>query len=132
MPPTRRRFLLASSSTLLLSGCTQFGDSAATIVELDVVLVNGQDEPLTFRFALETDDGLGKWSSYEVEPAQRRTVTVTPPENQEVVVIHGSVAGYDVGAELLEYESREVCPRIVFEYELADEPTILQSTDVSC
>ena len=132
MPPTRRRVLLGSATLPLLPGCTRLGEPAFEIVELEVVLVNGQDEPLTFRFALETTDGTGEWSSYEVEPHDRRTVTVAPPEDRSVVGIRASVAGHDVTAELLEGESGEACPRIFVEYELAETPTILQSTDVTC
>lgn len=116
----------------LLAGCTRLGGSSTGIHELEVVLVNGQDEPLTFRFALETPDGIGQWSSYEVDSGERRSVMVTPPENDEVVAIHASVAGYSLSADLLERRSDGLCPKLYVEFELADRPTILESADVGC
>lgn len=132
MPFTRRTVLLAGSTLPLLSGCTQLDGPSTPIVEMDVVLVNGRAEPLTFRFVLETTDGLGAWSVHEVAPEDRKSVTVEPPANRDVVGIRALVAGYSAGAGLFEYDSDAVCPRVYIEFGLADTPTIVQPADVSC
>lgn len=132
MPFTRRDVLLAGSTSTLLAGCTRSSDSPANIVELEIVLGNGQDKTLTFQFALETADGVGRWSSREVKPGKRKSVSVAPPKKRDLVAIHGAVAGYSVSQELLPYDSASVCPKLLIEYGAADEPTILQSTDVRC
>lgn len=131
MPTTRRGILLSGCTLSLLSGCAGLGGPSGTIDELEVVLVNGQDEPLTFEFALETPDGVGEWSSYDVGPDERKSVTVTPPE-ADVVAIRASVADHSLSADLLEHGSGEVCPKLYIEFELADRPTILESADASC
>lgn len=132
MSATRRRFLLSSCSFPLLSGCAGFTESAPRVVKLEIVMANGQDELLTFRFALESPDDIGDWSAYEVEPGERRVETIVPKESRSVVGIRASVAEHEVSAELLAGNSDKICPRVVIEFELSARPTILQSTDIDC
>lgn len=136
MPPTRRRFLIGSTSAVaLLSGCTRFGDNTATVTELEVDLANGTDNRHVFHFAVETADGLGEWESHAVSPGTRESVVREPPENYDPVAIHGVVDDRPTRGELLGgggAETGGICLRIVFEYGLGEDPTFLESTDVRC
>lgn len=129
---SRRDFLFASSTLPILSGCAQFENSSTDIDNLSIILVNGQDKKYTYGFALETTEGRQEWSSYKLKAKSKKTITVELPEKEKVIAIHGSVAGHTLREELQDYTSEEVCPEIYIEYELADKPTILQSTNVSC
>ncbi|MFC7079670.1 hypothetical protein [Halorussus caseinilyticus] len=132
MPLSRRDVLLASSTLPLFSGCSQFDSPSSDIANLTIILVNGQDKKHTYRFALETTEGRQEWSSHRLKAKSKETIRVEPPKKEKVIAIHGSVAGYTLREELQDYSSQKVCPEIYIEYELADKPTILQSTDISC
>ncbi|WP_276298790.1 hypothetical protein [Halorussus lipolyticus] len=129
---SRREILLASSTLPLLSGCAQFNSSSTDIASLTIILVNGQEKTYTYKFALETTEGRQEWSSHKLKSKSEKTIKLELPKNEEIVAIHGSVAGYTLREELQDYTSQKVCPEIYLEYELADKPTILQSTNVDC
>lgn len=106
-------------------------EPAFEMVELEVVFANGQNEALTFEFAVETEDGVGECSFYEVKAEEGRTATLEAPEG-DVIGFRAAVDSYNVSGELLQGDVDEPCPRIVVDYSLRETPAILQSTEVRC
>ncbi|USZ71220.1 hypothetical protein [Natronosalvus halobius] len=46
-------------------------------------LSNQTDESLTFHFALEADDGLGRWYDFDLEADTRREVSLQPTSERK-------------------------------------------------
>ncbi|WP_227353189.1 hypothetical protein [Haladaptatus salinisoli] len=136
MSSTRRRFLLGGVSTVApFSGCTRFGDGAATVAELEVEFVNGTNVRQMFHFAVEAAEGLGEWESRDVAPETRESVVREPPGGYDPVAIHGVVDDHPTSGELVGVgggETGGVCLRVLFEYGMGAEPTFLQSSDTRC
>ena len=135
MPATRRRVLAASATALgLLGGCAGLRDRSATVEELTVVCFNRSDERHTFRFAVETADGLGEWESREVAPGTKESVVREPAAGEPPVAVRGTVDGKSARGRVFGVENadRPRCLRIRFEYGLTDEPVFLQSSDADC
>lgn len=136
MPSTRRQVLVTGSSLLIpLAGCTGSDPTTATIAELEVEFANGTNEEHVFHVAVETADGLGEWISRAVAPGTRDSVVREPPTGYDPIRIHGVVDEHAIRGELIGDSgetSGDICLRIVFEYGLGEEPSLLQSTDVRC
>jgi len=135
MPVTRRSFLAGSATTVgLLGGCAGLRGQSGTVEELTVVCFNRSDERHTFRFAVETDDGLGEWESHEVPPGAKESVVRDPAAGDSPVAVRGTVDGKSARGRLLGVENadRDFCPRLLFEYGRTDEPVFLQYSDAEC
>lgn len=120
----------------LLSGCAGFDADVSTIEELEVELLNGSETTQTFHFVVETADGVGAWESREI-PADTSEVVVAvePDAGAAPVAVYGVVDDQTARGELLDLDQTDrstVCPRLVFEYGVDDEPAFLQSSDVRC
>ena len=119
---------------MLLSGCTYFDDTVVTVPEIEVELVNETEEHHVFHVALETSDGLTEWTSQDVEPGVSEVLTIEPPQNKDLIAIHGFVDKYSLSEEFVALDSANECVRVLIEYEAigGEEPTILQSATDSC
>lgn len=135
MSLTRRSFILGSGGTItLFSGCTYFDDTAVTVPKLEVELGNGTGESHVFHVAIETSNGLKEWHSQEVESRISDTVTIEPPQDEDLIGIHGFVDDYPLHDEFFALDSADECVRVLIEYGAigGDEPTLLQSATDSC
>lgn len=135
MPSTRRYFLTTSATAAgLLAGCAGLGDQSGSVEELTIELGNGTDERHTFRFAVETADGLGDWESHEVAPGTKESVVREPAEENPPVAVRGAVDGKSARGHIFGVENadHDLCPRLLFEYGRADEPVFLQYSDAEC
>jgi len=140
MNSTRRRFLLGSSITVsFLSGCAQLTGDTAIINQLEVELVNKTDSKHTFHFAVETAEGLNDWKSREVKAETSESVKRDVPVGYDPIAIHGVVDDQTASGELIGRDgmdsgeiSEKICYHLVFEYEVGDSPSFLESMDVRC
>lgn len=135
MSLTRRSFILGSVSAIaLFSGCTYFDDTAVTVPELEVELGNGTGESHVFHVAIETSNGLKEWHSQEVEPGVSDILTIEPPQNEDLIAIHGFVDDYPLYDEFFALDSADECVRVLIEYGAigGEEPTLLQSATDGC
>ncbi|MFC4246671.1 hypothetical protein ACFOZ7_06625 [Natribaculum luteum] len=136
MDSTRRQFLIGSSTTVsFLSGCTRLTGDKVTINQLEVELVNKTDSKQIFHFAVETTEGLDHWQSREVNAETSESVKRDVPDGYDPLAIHGVVDDQTASGDLIGrdgMESEEICYHIVFEYEVGDSPSFLESTDGRC
>ncbi|WP_435345045.1 hypothetical protein [Haloarchaeobius sp. HRN-SO-5] len=134
MPSTRRHVLTLGLGLLApLTGCSAF-DKPTTVAELEIDLVNQTSDSHVFIVAVETTDGLGEWDSREVAPGTRESVVREGSEDYDPIAIHGVVDDQQVSGDLLsrKNEPAGLCLRVMFEYGLGDEPTLLESSDIRC
>jgi len=135
--PSRRQVLTASGCLCLpLSGCLEAVSGTATIVDVVADLVNGDDEAHVFRLAIETARGLGEWHSREVAAGSREVTSVDPPDEGELVAVHGIVDDRPVrvGFSRIEFDGN-VCPHVRFSYRSPasdGNATLLETADASC
>lgn len=101
MPSTRRRFVGSCGAVLLgLAGCTQL-EEAASLRAIQLDLLNQTGAPLTFHFALEANDGLGRWHDFALDPDGRRQVVVEPATDREWSGYHAVVGDKRASGSLL-------------------------------
>jgi len=136
MGSTRRRFLLASSATVsFLSGCAQLTGGSATISQLEVELENKTNRKQTFHFAVETSEGLADWKSCEVNAETSESVERDVPDGYDPIAIHGVVDDQTVSSDLIGLDGMDsggICYHLIFEYEVDDGPSFLESMDGRC
>ena len=138
MPSTRRRFLVQTSSLggiALLAGCAGWNADTPTVPTLEIALENATKDAHVFHVAVETADGLGQWLSREVPPETREVVEREPDAEYDSVVIHGVVDEQTTRGKILDIDGTdrtEICPRMIFQYNTGNDPTILQSSELRC
>lgn len=123
--PVRRRLLCAGAALGAgLAGCISSGsgNDGGTVDELVLALSNGTDERQTFRFAVETTDGLGEWDSRDVPANDAGKGAVDLFEAGDVVAVHVIV---DNRPSRIDLRDEAGCVHLIVEYgRLDDEPII--------
>ncbi|WP_226480265.1 hypothetical protein [Natrinema amylolyticum] len=79
---TRRHFIGSATLLLGIAGCSGSTDDTP-LQELYLEVLNLTDEPHTFHFVLESDDGLGQWQDFELDADALREVVIEPETDRE-------------------------------------------------
>lgn len=127
--PLSRRQLTIGCAVLLpsVAGCSEFTDTEP-LREVYLELVNQSDEPHTFHFVLESDDGLGRWRDVELDPGAAREVTIEPESEREWTGYHAVASDKRTSGSLLGQGDGQTCLQLDVRI-TDDEITATMSTD---
>lgn len=119
--PSRRNVLITGGSLGVssLAGCLDTLRSDPSVREVNVLFDNGGNASQTFRFALETDEGMLEWESRTLDPESSEPVTIDLPTDSTPVAFHGTINDREriVEFDNLDASKDEVCLYLYFRYQ---------------
>lgn len=124
----RREFAIGCAVLLPgIAGCSDFTDPEP-LREVYLELLNRSNVPHTFHFALESEDGLGRWRDFELDTDGFREVVIEPESEREWTGYHAVANDKQASGSLLGQGEGQTCLQLDFRV-TDDEISATMSTD---